>query len=84
MKPEPALASSTYCLAHPGQEYLVYLPEGQEVEIDLTGVPGAYDVEWFDPNSGAFQRSDPVEGNRTVSLESPFEDGDAAVYLTLR
>jgi len=28
--PHPELASTRYCLAKPGKEYVVYLPEGGE------------------------------------------------------
>jgi hypothetical protein len=35
--PHNELASTNYCLAVPGKEYAVYLPEGDEVEIDLRG-----------------------------------------------
>jgi hypothetical protein len=84
MVPDPALASSGYCLAHPGHAYLVYLPEGQEVTVDLAGCPGVYEVAWFDPHTGTVRQAAPVDGGRTVLLLSPFGDGDAVVYLTLR
>ena len=40
MVPHGELASTDYCLANPGQEYLVYLPEGGEVTVDLSGEHG--------------------------------------------
>jgi len=39
MKPRPELASSHYCLANPGEEYLVFLPKG--------GSSGSFSIEWF-------------------------------------
>jgi hypothetical protein len=39
----PAPASSGFCLANvaaKGAEFLVYLPRGPEVAVDLSGVPG--------------------------------------------
>jgi hypothetical protein len=84
MVPDGGLASTGYCLAHRGSEYLVYLPEGLEVEIDLSGYPGLYDVAWFNPNSGESSKAEPVEGNRTLSLTSPFGDDDAVVYLKVQ
>jgi len=42
-----------YCLAKPGQVYLVYLPLPREsIAIDLTGQRGSYDVSWFNPRAG--------------------------------
>jgi hypothetical protein len=40
MTPRDDLASTGYCLAHPGEEYLVYLPNGGEVTVDLSASPG--------------------------------------------
>jgi len=36
MTPRSSLASTGYCLADPDREYLVYLPAGQSVSVDLT------------------------------------------------
>lgn len=34
-RPDGELASTGFCLADPGREYLVYLPQGGEVTVDL-------------------------------------------------
>jgi hypothetical protein len=44
--------NSKYCLAKPGELYLVYLPEGGATELDLAGVGGTFTVRWFNPQSG--------------------------------
>jgi hypothetical protein len=44
--------NSKYCLAKPGELYLVYLPGGGTTELDLTGDKGQYRVQWFDPRNG--------------------------------
>jgi len=44
--------NSVYCLAQPGQLYLVYLPEGCSKTLDLTAAPGDYTVSWFNPREG--------------------------------
>jgi len=78
--PSEATASSGYCLAVPGREYLVYLPEGGAVTVDLSDRSGSVTVEWFDPSSGTTRRASPVEGGGPTTLQSPFT-GDAVVYL---
>jgi len=83
MIPAPDLASSSYCLANTGKEYLIYLPEDQEVVVDLNDFPGTYSTEWFDPNSGIFRTAEPVEGGGKLMLTSPFGAGDAVLYLKL-
>ena len=81
MTPEPELASSAYCLANRGREYLVYLPEGGEVAVDLSDAEGSLSVEWFDPSAGEFREGGTVGGGGEVTLTSPFEASDAVLYL---
>jgi hypothetical protein len=44
--------NSKYCLAKPGELYLVYLPKGGTTELDLSGATGRLIVKWFNPRSG--------------------------------
>lgn len=62
MAPRGELASSKYCLAEPGKVYLVYLPRGGEVRVDLSGVRGELAVEWIDPLTGRRQEGGSVRG----------------------
>ena len=41
MAPRGDLASTGYCLANPGKEYLVYIPEGGEVTVENDEFTGA-------------------------------------------
>ena len=83
MTPRNDLCSTDYCLADPatsGAEYLVYLPDGGDVSVDLTSTAGEVQVEWFNPETG---QSTP--GNSTATGENrlftaPFA-GDAVLYL---
>ncbi|MBI1898930.1 MAG: hypothetical protein HYS04_20720 [Acidobacteria bacterium] len=50
--PRGELGSTNYCLATAGREYLVYLPEGGAISVDLSGTSGAFQVEWFNPRTG--------------------------------
>ena len=82
MKPEPDLASSTYCLANAGAEYLVYVSaDSMQVSLILPEISGTYSVEWFNPNTGEFRESESVNGGNKLSLTSPFENSDALVHL---
>ncbi|OQC65723.1 MAG: hypothetical protein BWX48_02236 [Verrucomicrobia bacterium ADurb.Bin006] len=80
MTPRDALASTAYCLANPGKEYLVYLPNGGEVTMDLSGATGMLVAEWFNPRTGAPTNAGTVEGGAKRSLRAPFE-GDAVLHL---
>ncbi len=78
--PQGDLASTGYCLANPGREYLVYLPEGGDATIDLSDAEGRLTVEWMDPVTGELTAGDPVEGGAERNLTAPW-DGGAAAHL---
>lgn len=81
MTPHDELASTRYCLANPGEEYLVYLPEGGNVTLNLLGAPGPFTVEWFIPLlSRTLTGVELLAGNRYVVLAAPFT-GDVVLYL---
>jgi hypothetical protein len=85
MIPQPGLASTRYCLANPGTEYLIYQPKsvgGAGFSVELSA--GTYSYEWFDPAKGA------ISGNGSVKaaggahqFEAPFK-GDAVLYLKIQ
>jgi len=82
MAPRNDLASSHYCLANPGIEYIAYLPDGGDVELDLADVNGAITVEWIHPVDGTSHPGTPEEvaGGARRTLTAPF-DGDAVLHL---
>ena len=47
MVPSDDLVDAGYALAKPGEEYVVYLPEGGSVTIDLTDSGGSLLMHWF-------------------------------------
>jgi hypothetical protein len=79
MIPQPALASTHYCLANPGKEYLVYVPEGGELTLDLSAAI-TLNVEWFNPVSGETVRAEMSRGGAKRAFKAPFA-GEAVLYL---
>lgn len=81
MLPRPELASTRYCLADPGEEYLVYLPDGGSVTVNLLGTNQAFKLEWFFP---AIQRTyidqHPIHGGGYKVLTAPYT-GESVAYL---
>jgi hypothetical protein len=52
MTPHSTLASTGYCLADPGNQYLIYQPKaGEKFSLELK--PGTYLFEWFDSGNGS-------------------------------
>lgn len=84
MTPHDIMSPSAYCLADPGSEYLVYLPEGKEVNVDISDVSGNLEVEWFNPNTGETGTSEQVKGGSEKTFISPFGEDDAVLYLRIR
>ena len=80
MAPLNDLASTHYCLANPGEEYLVYLPKGGEVTVNLSAVAGRLAVEWIHPVEGTITPGEPIAGGAERAFGAPFA-GEAVLYL---
>lgn len=79
--PRNDLVSSQFCLADVGAGYLVFIPGGGSVTLDLRGAAGPFTVEWFNPVERTAIAGDPaLLGNDYVVLIPPFT-GTAAVFL---
>jgi len=83
MVPHGELASSGFCLAQPGREYLVYLPQGGEVTVDLGAASGEMNVEWLRSAEGASAPGEAISGGGRRTLRAPF-GGDAVLRLWRR
>ena len=79
MKPDSVVASTRFCLANPGQEYVLFVPK-ERSELDLTGRPGKFHAEWTHPTEGFVVKDHDYEGGKKQVLWSPFY-GDAIVHL---
>jgi hypothetical protein len=80
MTPRNDLASTSYCLAAPGAEYLVYQPEaGGLFTVDLK--PGTYHRAWLDAATGVLKDGGTVEARGGAQrFKSPLE-GEAVLHL---
>ncbi|MCC7336136.1 MAG: hypothetical protein IT422_13635 [Pirellulaceae bacterium] len=82
MTPQGGLSTTGYCLASTGHEYLVYLPDGGEVTVDLTATQGALAVEWMHPVEGTITVGEPTVGGGKQQFKAPFT-GDAVLYIVV-
>ncbi|MDP6042454.1 MAG: putative collagen-binding domain-containing protein, partial [Candidatus Latescibacteria bacterium] len=83
VEPHGDLVSSGYCLSDRDTEYLVYLPNGGEVTVDLSGASENFEVEWFNPQVGESERGEAVNGGQLQDFAAPFE-GHAVLFLDRR
>ncbi len=81
MAPHDTLASSKYCLARPGKEYVVYIPGGGAVTVDLSAVRGRAAVEWINPTTGARTAGKTTSEGEPRELIAPFS-GDAVTHIS--
>ena len=85
MAPDNDFVERGMCLAEPGRQYFVYLPEGGDETIDLTAAPRGSLVKctWLDAHTG--QRVENIVDGRsfTVALPNPLDEPNhpCAVYL---
>lgn len=84
----PDNKNTRFCLAKPGEIYLVYLPEGGTTDLDLASIEGAFAVKWFNPRTGGALADGPVKtvpggAKRSVGQppSDPHEDWLAVIRL---
>lgn len=80
MRPSTDIASTTYCLANPGTEYLVYQPDKGAFTVNLTKAAGDFTVEWFDLKTEKISTGETAQGGG-VRRFTPPGDGPAVLYL---
>lgn len=80
MTPRGGLASTGYCLANPGKEYLVYQPEPNQ-PFEVAVIPGAYQYQWFDPENGEIREAGTLNASHVKQIFIPPVAGDAVLYL---
>ncbi len=80
MTPRNDLATTKYCLADPGNAYVVYIPSGGKVKVSLRDTSARFTVEWIRPSSGKRVSAGTVKGAVQRDFQAPF-DGDAVLHV---
>ena len=79
--PSGSLSSSNYCIAYPGNQYLVYQPTaGAAFSVTLTA--GTYNVEWYDPTQGVATQAGSITATAGARAFTPPFSGDAVLFLS--
>ena len=89
MQPADELVQSgeAYVFANPGEVYVVYTLDGNEVTLNLEGNTESFTVQWYNPREGgALQNGsvDQVSSPGSVRLGSPPEPGNADWAIILK
>ena len=69
--------NGAFCLAKPGEVYLVHLPHGGETSLRVESAAHSYKVTWFDPRTGKRRSQAKVSGEK-IALSSPSSNDWAA------
>ncbi|HXG25127.1 MAG TPA: putative collagen-binding domain-containing protein [Chthonomonadales bacterium] len=80
MAPQNKLASSAYCLAQPGVEYMIYNPKAGEITVDLSQSRGTFAIDWIRPVDGTPTSGGVTSGGARRTFAAPF-GGDAVLYI---
>jgi hypothetical protein len=82
LEPDNEFADRGFCLVEPGRQYVVFLPDGGDVRLDLTATTtGSFVAEWMAIHTGVSRRS-PVEGRSfTTRLDNPFGAEPSVLYV---
>ncbi|MEM1303716.1 MAG: putative collagen-binding domain-containing protein, partial [Planctomycetota bacterium] len=70
---------TAYCLAKPGESYLVYVLDGGVAELDLSDADGGFSIAWFNPREGGEPIAgtvSSVDGGGRVAIGAPPTDDD--------
>jgi hypothetical protein len=78
MSSHQELVDAGYCLAKPGEHYLVFLPERDEVNVRVED--GPYLVEWINSRDGTERHRGGSTSDGT-GLRPPSSDGDWLLWL---
>lgn len=85
MTPRGELASSRFCLAAPGYEYLVFVPQGTgELRMRLGEAPGRLEATWLECRSGRERAVGGVQGGAEREFSTAGLGGDAVLHLVRR
>ena len=81
-EPRNDLSTTGYCLAKPGQQYLIYQPDAK-AKLDVQLRENQYIAEWFDPSTGMEVSTQRITAEKQPTVFSNPLDGDAILYIYL-
>jgi hypothetical protein len=80
LQPFAGVTGNAVALADAGKTYVVYLPAGGEVTVDLATAEGPVTGRWLDPRQGKFSEAFEVPGGRKAQLAAPDQNDWALLF----
>jgi len=80
-RPMPNVASTKYCLANAGRQYVIYKPANEKASVRVKLPAGTYTYEWFDPTRGRrAQRGEKSVTGASTEFPCPVQ-GDGVLFI---
>ncbi|GLR16080.1 hypothetical protein GCM10007940_06950 [Portibacter lacus] len=73
MQPNNDLVSDGWCMANPGEQYLIYLKNGGQTNIEFTD-DSIYNTYWFNPRTGVLSEAREIAGPGIQEIGPPPTD----------
>jgi hypothetical protein len=73
MQPFEGIQGNAVALAEPGENYVIYLPQGGKVTVDLGAAPHQWNATWFNPRDGRSAQPSTVAGGQASEFQAPDE-----------
>jgi len=84
MQPKADLASTKFCLANPGKEYLIYDPSETDPFFTVQLKKGDYYFEWFDPKKGKIISTGWIQVKEEQRKFTSSFPGPSVLYLKVK
>ncbi|GEM_PF-1989478 len=82
MRPRADLASTGFCLANEGLDYIVYAPQQEQIRVQGLRIGRLYQCEWFEPAKGSIDRTSNIVADApTLTFSTPC--APAVLFVTL-
>ncbi len=72
--------NEAYCRALPGEEYLIYFPNGGEISLDFSEEEAKFSVYWLSITDARWHKGKSVKGGQMVTVRTP-DNGQWAVVV---
>ena len=74
--------NEAYLTAKPGEKYIIYFTNGDEVGLDLTKFKKDFILRWIDINTGDWLKGETYfKGGKIVNISTPFQNPSIAVII---
>lgn len=71
LEPFDGITGEAQALAVPGELYVLYLPHGGSVSVDLGALPGTVTARWFNPRDGSWGQETTAAGGGRQEFTAP-------------